>query len=430
MDTICNMPRKQILALFSFLFLSFIFSSNHLLASDGEKIFKQNCAVCHSMGSNKITGPGLEGVFSRVPAPADEWLHKWIKNNDKLIKSGDAYAVKIAAFDASQMTVFESTLSDEDITAVVKYIKEYKPKAAEPTATAAGADAGAAKTEEGVSPLAVLIGVIAFLIVLVAVLRAVRLYLQNLQNEKAGLPEEEAVGPWRELMNWINSHKRTTTVIILIILGGVLSSTWYALKDIGVYEGYHPEQPILFSHKIHAGDNAIDCQYCHSGVERSKTAGIPSVNVCMNCHKGISTGPNIGSVEGTEEIKKIYAAAGWDPEKGEYNKPGKPIEWVKVHNLQDFVFFSHQQHVKVGKQDCANCHGDVKSMTTVQQVQPLTMGWCIDCHRKTEVPGMKDNPYYESLHKKLAEKFKNLPKEEQVITVAKMGGIECAKCHY
>lgn len=427
MDTICNMPRKQILAFLSFLFLSFIFSNNPLLAAaDGAKIFKQNCAVCHSLGENKITGPGLAGIASR--APGGDWLHKWIKNNDKLIKSGDQYAVKISTFDASQMTIFESTLSDEEIDAVITYIKN--PPAPVGEKKKENEEVGSVAKEEGVNPLAVLIGVIAFLIVLVGVLRAVRLYLQNLQNEKLGLPEEEAVGPWRELLNWINSHKRTTAVIILIILGGISSTTWYALKDIGVYEGYHPEQPILFSHKIHAGDNAINCQYCHSGVERSKTAGIPTVNVCMNCHKGISTGPMVGSVEGTEEIKKIYAAAGWDPDKGEYNKPGKSIEWVKVHNLQDFVFFSHQQHVKVGKQDCANCHGDVKKMTTVQQMQPLTMGWCIDCHRKTEVPGMKDNPYYESLHKKLAEKFKDLPKEEQVITVAKMGGIECAKCHY
>jgi mono/diheme cytochrome c family protein len=431
MDTICNMPRKQILAFFSFLFLSFIFSNNPLsaAAADGAKIFKQNCAVCHSLGDNKITGPGLAGIASRVPG--GDWLHKWVKNNEKLIKSGDAYAVKISTFDASQMPVFESNLSEEEIDAVVAYIKNPPvTKKDDIGGNAAGGTSTVTQEEKGVNPMAVLIGVIAFLIILVGVLRAVRLYLQNLQNEKLGLPEEEAVGPWRELLNWINSHKRTTALIILIILCGILSSTWYALKDIGVYEGYHPEQPILFSHKIHAGDNAINCQYCHSGVERSKTAGIPSVNVCMNCHKGISTGPNIGSVEGTEEIKKIYAAAGWDPDKGEYNKPGHPIEWVKVHNLQDFVFFSHQQHVKVGKQDCANCHGDVKQMTTVQQVQPLTMGWCIDCHRKTEVPGMKDNPYYESLHKKLAEKFKNLPKEEQVITVAKMGGVECAKCHY
>jgi len=424
MDTICNKPRKHILAFFSYLFLSFIFS-NSLSAADGEKVFKQNCAVCHSLGSNKIIGPGLKDVATRVPG--GDWLNKWIKNNEKLIKSGDAYAVKISQFDASAMTIFES-LTDEEISAVVAYIK------APPTPAGGGGtpQPGEVTTqkEEGVNPLAILLGVIAFLIVIVAVLRGIRHSLKNLQNEKQGLPEEEAVGPVRELMIWINGHKRTTAVIILIIVGGLLSSGWYALKDIGVYEGYHPEQPILFSHKIHAGDNAISCQYCHSGVERSKTAGIPTVNVCMNCHKGISTGPKVGSVEGTEEIKKIYAAAGWDAEKGEYNKPSSPIKWVKVHNLQDFVFFSHQQHVKVGKQECATCHGDVKAMTTVEQVSPLTMAWCVDCHRKTEVPGMKDNPYYESLHKKLAEKYKSLPKEERVITVAKMGGIECGKCHY
>jgi cytochrome c2 len=430
MDTICNMPRKQILAFLSFLFFSFIFSTNINAAADGEKIFKQNCAVCHSLGTNRITGPGLAGIATR--APGGDWLHKWIKNNDKLVKSGDPYAIEISKFHPSQMNIFESVLSDEEIDAVVEYIKN--PPAPPQGSGGGGGTApdpnAVAQTEPGVSPLAVLLGVIAFLVIIIAVLRGIRFSLKNLQNEKLGLPEEEAVGPGRELLNWIYSHKRTTTVIILIILGGLLTSGWYALKDIGVYEGYHPEQPILFSHKIHAGDNAIDCQYCHSGVERSKTAGIPSVNVCMNCHKGISNGPNIGSVEGKAEIAKVYAAAGWDPEKGEYTRPAKPIEWVKVHNLQDFVFFSHQQHVKVGKQDCANCHGDVKTMNTVQQVQPLTMGWCIDCHRKTEVPGMKDNPYYESLHKKLAERFKNLPKEEQVITVAKMGGIDCVRCHY
>jgi cytochrome c2 len=422
MDTICNKPRKRILAFFSFLFLLFIFSSNPLSAADGEKIFKQNCAVCHSLGSNKITGPGLAGVASRVPS--DEWLHKWIKNNKAMITAGDAYAVKIFNDNnKADMTVFNE-LSEDDLTAVIKYVKEYKPPVE--VTKVDGQPGPAGDNGGGVNPLAILIGIIAFLIIIIAVLRGVRHSLTNLQNEKQGLPEEEAVGPGKELVNWIYSHKRTTTVIILIILGGLMTSGWYALKDIDVKTGYHPEQPIAFSHKIHAGDNGINCQYCHSGVERSKTAGIPSVNVCMNCHKGISKGPTTG----TAEIAKIYDAAGWDPEKGDYTKPSHPIKWVKVHNLQDFVFFSHQQHVKVGKQDCANCHGDVKTMTTAEQVSPLTMGWCIDCHRKTEVPGMKDNPYYESLHKKLAEKFKGLPKDEQVITVAKMGGIECGKCHY
>jgi cytochrome c2 len=425
MDTLFKKPKKQIFAIFSFLFLSFIFSTNIAFAADGEKIFKQNCAVCHSLGKNKLTGPGLEGIMSRVPS--EKWLLDWIKNSSAMVAAGDAYAVKV--FNENNkipMTTFASSLSDDDIKAVIAFMKA--PPAPPTAAPTTGAPAGGTVAqEEGVNPLAVLIGVIAFLIVIVAVLRGVRHSLQNLQNEKMGLPEEEAVGPWTELKSWIYTHKRTTTVIILIITGGLLTSGWYALKGIGVYanpetkEVYHPDQPIAFSHKIHAGDNAINCQYCHSGVEKSKTAGIPSVNVCMNCHKGISKGPTTG----TTEIAKIYAAAGWDPDKGEYNKPQRPIQWIKVHNLQDFVFFSHQQHVKVGKQDCAACHGEVKEMTTVQQVQPLTMAWCIDCHKKTEVPGMKDNPYYESLHKKLAEKYKG-----QAITVDKMGGIDCVRCHY
>ena len=423
MDTVCNKSPKQIFAIISFLFFSFIFSSNQVFAADGAKIFKQNCAVCHSLGKNKLTGPGLEGVMTRVPS--EKWLRDWIKNNNALIASGDAYAKKILAENnGTPMTTF-TDFTEEDLTAVIAYIKA-PPVAVTPTSPV-GSAGEAAPVEEGVNPLGLLIGVIAFLIIIVAVLRGVRHSLKNLQNEKQGLPEEEAVGPYTEFKAWTRAHRTTTAVFILFVVGGLVSAGWYALKDIGIYANpetkleYNPVQPIAFSHKLHAGDNAINCQYCHSGVEKSKTAGIPSVNVCMNCHKGISKGPTTG----TTEIAKIYEAAGWDPDKAEYNKPQRPIQWVKVHNLQDFVFFSHQQHVKVGKQECATCHGDLKEMKAAKQVQTLSMAWCIDCHRKTEVPGMKDNPYYESLHKKLAEKYKGQP-----ITVDKMGGIECGKCHY
>lgn len=428
MDTICKQSKKHFLAIFSLLFLSFFLSTNPVSAQDGEKIFQTNCAKCHSLGDERVTGPGLKGVMSRVPGEA--WLLKWIKNNDALIKSGDAYAVKISAFDASQMTIFNN-LSDDEIKATIAYIKAYVPPPP-PGGTTTTAGGAAAPAEEGINPLTLLIGVIAFLIIIVTVLRSIRYALKNLQNEKLGIPQEEKIGAWEELRMWIRSNKTTTGVVILFITGGLLSAGWYALKDIGVYANpetkleYNPEQPIAFNHKLHAGDNAINCQYCHSGVERSKTAGIPSVNVCMNCHRGISTGPTTGKTE----IAKIYDAAGWDPAAGAYTKPQKPIKWIKVHNLQDFVFFSHQQHVKVGKQECATCHGDLKEMTTAKQVQPLTMVWCIECHRKTEVPGMKDNPYYESLHAKLAEKFKNLPMDQRKFTVDKMGGIECGKCHY
>ncbi len=423
MDTTYSKQRIQISAIFSFLFLSVIFNINPLSAQDGAKLFKQNCAVCHTITKQKLTGPGLEGVVSRVPSEA--WMLKWIKNNQDVIKGGDAYAKKILAENnGAQMTVF-ADLKDEEIKAIIAYVKN-PPKEVVPAAAAGGA---VAKEEpKGVNPLAILLGVIAFLVILVSILRGVSNSLRNLKREREGLDELPPMGPWQEMKAWMGTHKRTMAVIVLYVLGGFLAAGWDGLMGIGVYEGYHPSQPIAFSHKIHAGDNAINCVYCHSGVEKSKTAGIPTVNVCMNCHKGISKATS--GEKGTAEIAKIYAAAGWDADKGAYTKPQKPIIWTKVHSLPDFVFFSHQQHVKVGKQECTACHGEVKEMTTVQQVKPLTMGWCIDCHRKTEVPGMKDNPYYESLHKKLSEKFKKLPKDEQTITVAKMGGIECGKCHY
>jgi Tfp pilus assembly protein PilV len=348
-------------------------------------------------------------------------LLKWIKNNVAVTKSGDAYAKKLMdEYKGAQMTIF-TDLSDDEINAIITYFKA-PPVDKKPEGPSAGAVA-TQDQEKGVDPLGILLGVIAFLVVVIAVLRGVRHSLKNLANEKQGLPQEEQKGPLTEIWMWMDKNRTKSAVIIIFITLCLAGSAWYALKGIGIYEGYHPTQPIAFSHKIHAGDNGINCQYCHSGVEKSKTAGIPTVNVCMNCHKGISKGPS--GEKGTAEIAKIYEAAGWDAEKGEYTKPQKPIKWVKVHNLPDFVFFSHQQHVKVGKQDCTNCHGNVQEMTTAKQDKSLTMGWCIDCHRKTEVPGMKDNPYYASLHKKLAEKYKNQP-----ITVDKMGGIECAKCHY
>jgi len=205
-------------------------------------------------------------------------------------------------------------------------------------------------------------------------------------------------------------------LILLAIIG--LVQGWYALKGLGVTQGYEPDQPIKFSHKIHAGDNGIQCLYCHSGAEKSRHANIPSANVCMNCHKYISKGPVTGDVE----IKKIYAAVDWDGSKMGPNQ--KPIQWVRVHNLPDLAYFNHAQHVNVGKIDCAKCHGDVQKMDVLAQDQPLTMGWCIECHRTTEVQ-MKDNGYYTGLHEELTKKYGT-----DKITVDKIGGLDCQRCHY
>ncbi len=413
MNTIFNSAQRRFLSIIYLLFLSSLLNLNSASAQDAEKTFKLYCGVCHSTGANKLVGPGLEGVSKRVPS--DAWMTKWIKNSQEVIQSGDVYGKKILKENNGVGMPPFVFLKDEDIASLVTFTKTLTKK--EGTASK-GTDTGSKK---GVNPIALLLGIIAVLIIIIGVLRGIKHSLKNIQNEKQGIPKEEAVGPWKEVKMWIGLHKRITAVLILFFIGGLLSACWYALMGIGVYTGYQPSQPLSFSHKIHAGANAINCVYCHSGAEKSKTAGLPSVSICMNCHKGISKGP----ITGTVEIAKIYDAAGWDPNLGAYTKPQKPVQWVKVNVLADFVFFSHQLHVVIGKQACAACHGDLKTMDAVKQVQPLTMVWCINCHRTTEVPGIKDNPYYESLHKKLAEKYKGQP-----ITVDKIGGIECGKCHY
>lgn len=421
---------RNALNLFLGLILAGFVSTNHASAADGKTVFKQNCAVCHALTDQKLTGPGLKGIADR--APKGDWLFNWVKNNEKVIKSGDAYANNIFHANGNMaMTVFEGTLSDDDIKAVIGFILNppVEQKAA-PTVATAGATDSSANQEEGVNPLYILLASVVILAILIGILRGIRISLQRVTLEKEGEAVPETVSFFQECINWLSNHRRFMAVCIIIIASVLGKMSWNALFRVGVYydwqtdKGYHPEQPIKFSHKIHAGDNAIACQYCHNSVEKSRHAGIPTVNVCMNCHKGIQEGPTTG----TKEIAKIYAAAGFDPKTGTYNESNQnPIQWVKVHNLPDLVYFNHSQHVVVGKVDCAKCHGDVKTMTTVEQRSPLTMKWCIECHRKTEV-AMDGNPYYERLHDALKEKYKG--QHLKAFTVAQMGGIECGKCHY
>jgi hypothetical protein len=213
-------------------------------------------------------------------------------------------------------------------------------------------------------------------------------------------------------------------VVAVVFIGFiiVLKIVFDAMMGIGVTTNYQPEQPIAYSHKIHAGDNGIDCNYCHSGARNSKTAGIPSANVCMNCHTYISSGTNTGETE----IAKIYDAIGFDVNTRSYIEgyEQKPIKWVRIHNLPDLSYFNHSQHVTVGKLECQECHGAVEEMDVVWQENDLTMGWCIDCHRETEVK-MEGNDYYTSMHEKMKEKYAG-----EKITVDKIGGLECGKCHY
>ncbi len=407
----------------------FMFTSG-LQAQDGAKLFKQNCAVCHASHTDqRLTGPGLKGIFDR--APKGDWLVKWILNNEKLIKSGDAYANKIYNdYGKAAMTVFEGQLNDKDVNAILDFLKAPPPEAPKTGPVAVGTVGESVEETRGIEPLYLILAAIVILAILLGALRGIRTSLQNTTNRIEGKEELPEMSFWQEVKSWMAGHRRLVGVFSIILVFVGMKSCWDACYDIGVYydwetqKGYKPEQPIKFSHKLHAGDNEIACQYCHSSVEKSRHAGIPSVNICMNCHKGIQKGPQYGETE----IAKIYQAAGFDPSKGSYDQSKQnPLKWIKVHNLPDHVYFNHSQHVVVGKIECATCHGDLKTMTVAEQKAPLTMKWCVDCHRKTEV-AMKDNPYYDRLHKALKEKYAG--QYDVKFTVEKIGGLECAKCHY
>lgn len=394
----------------------------------GKSLFNTNCAACHQL-DKKMTGPALRNVETRLADEQGldrEWLSAWIRNSSGLVKSGDAYAKKIFnEFNGTAMTAFP-TLSDQDISDLLAYT------AAEPTApapTQVAESATAAGDSNGISDKLIL-GALAILFALLAV--ALVLVRQTL-NRFAEAKGVEVAQDDKRLPLWKAFAKNQFLVLVTSIFL-LLASAYYVygfMMQVGVDQGYEPVQPIHYSHKIHAGDNGIDCKYCHSSARVSKTSGIPSLNVCMNCHKSIyevapetlAEGKKIG-VDYNDEIKKLYKAAGWDDAEQKYTGDTDPVKWVRVHNLPDFVYFNHSQHVTVGGVECQTCHGPVEEMEVMYQFAPLTMGWCINCHRETNIK-VEDNAYYTKIHDQLTKKY-----GVDKLTVAMQGGLECGKCHY
>lgn len=343
-----------------------------------------------------------------------------------MIKSGDAYIATIHPKPFATVMQAFPLLKNEEIDAILIWADKGGDA---PVVDVAVLDPNVPVKEES-NPWFLVAIILAILLILITTLRFAKIHLRNAVREKEGLPEEPAAPFMEATRTWVNNNKKLVALLGVLFFGWLVVKGWYAAKGVGVYaeevkpgkwEGYHPSQPINFSHKIHAADNGIQCQYCHSTVEKSKTASIPSAMICMNCHKGIQETKNPGSAE---EIAKIYVATGYDPATQGYTNVPVPLQWNKVHVLPDHVFFSHQQHVVVGGVACEQCHGDVKAMGTVEQQRPLTMGWCVDCHRNTPLK-MEGNGYYTELHEKMKEKYKGQP-----ITVAMAGGIECGRCHY
>lgn len=440
------------LALVALAFFSFTYNLHAQEEGDpviGEKLFNGNCASCH-FPHEDMTGPALKGARERwIENSSEDMFYKWVKNSQSVVKGGDAYANQLfQEWDGSVMT--PQTVDDQQIDHIFAYIEAYVP----PVRDGGGDGIILAKEDDESSSLYwwLLAGL---LIVIIAVVGGVKGNLGALSREQDGEEpaEQLSVGESARAWAWKNRGWFGVTVFVSIILLLALGMTKWL--DLGVYEDYKPAQPIAYSHEIHAGELGIDCKYCHNAVTKSKHATIPSVNVCMNCHKTIKEGRD---ADGTAEIAKIHDAAGFDAVTGSYTGKTKPIEWVKVHNLPDHVYFNHSQHVVAGGVDCKQCHGNMKKetvarvMTTedlnnvgvtdtdwdenkVKFTKPtLTMGWCIECHRESsvDIAGAPAGSYYNEIHNRLLKDKATYQRylEDEIVTVGELGGLECAKCHY
>lgn len=419
-DIETNMTKNLISSACKFFLIVFVFAfSNTSLAQDissdpaaisaGESLFNANCKACHRV-KQKLVGPALAGVQDR--APSIDWIKKFVKNSSAVIASGDDYAVKLYnEYNKTQMTAF-SNFKDEDIMNILAYIKSEAEKADAPAAGPAAQPAGgtdAAAAGQGDYINIILIGLVIILALLLTILGFLVSALKRFLDNKDLTEEEKEIVHSPISGGSVLRSKGFIFIVVFLVTALSFKAVINSLFSIGVQKGYAPTQPIAFSHKIHAGQYEIDCKYCHVGVMKGKSATIPSVNVCWNCHNQIRE----GSVTGKTEIAKIVKAY----------ETNTPIEWVRIHNLPDLAYFNHAQHVNVGGQECQTCHGEIQTMDVVQQYSLLTMGWCIDCHRKTDV-NTKGNQYYDNLVE-LHNKSKKGP-----MKVEDIGGLECSKCHY
>lgn len=373
----------------------------------GKSIFNANCRSCHRLDQKNV-GPALRGVTDRHSI---DWTKSFIRNSQALIASGDAEAVAIYNEYNQLVMPAHEFLSDDDVMNLLAYI-EYGDKA-EATAAATG-DGGVAAGGGGGIPseyLTIILGVLVIVLLLILVVLGLIISVLTKYLKSQSLEEDD-----KEFLNQKFDFKKLVRsdafliIVTALVIALVAKTALDELYTIGVQQGYAPKQPIAFSHQLHAGTYEMECQYCHTGVEIGKSANIPSANICMNCHMHIQ---NVGGKDGiSPEIAKIYAAV----------DNNQPIEWVRVHNLPDLSYFNHAQHVAVGGLECQTCHGPIEEMEVVYQHSSLTMGWCIDCHRQTDIRA-DGNEYYDKLVQ-LHSGSKNSLKVKDI------GGLECAKCHY
>ena len=391
----------------------------------GKELFNSKCAACHNL-DNKMTGPALRGVTGRHKK---EWFYPWIKNSSAMIKSGDPDAVKLwEEYKPSVMTAFPE-LSNTDIDNILAYTDT--PKAAAPVV---GGVPGALPVNPNVDGNSISNNVVLSVLGVVLLLLVIMMFFVNNILTKVAKANGIVVADKKiDFLNIPRALAKNQFLILVSVVFLMLTSAYLVygfLMQVGVDQDYAPIQPIHYSHRIHAGSNGIDCKYCHSSARVSKHAGIPSLNVCMNCHKSIAqvsdttATPEYSKAFYDGEIQKLYTAVGWDKTTQKYTGKTEPVKWVRIHNLPDFAYFNHSQHVTVAGIECQKCHGEVKTYEIQKQFAPLTMGWCINCHRETEVK-MEGNAYYTKIHDELSKKY-----GVQKLTAAQMGGLECGKCHY
>ena len=376
---------------------------NAALLSTGAGLFKGNCTVCHTI-NERVIGPALRNVHQRRDVA---WIKAFITNSQKVIQSGDEYAVALYnEYNQTQMTAFE--FSEEELDAIIAYIIAESAKPIEQATEVASADTQGEAQGGTISQLEMNLlwgGILLVLVLVLTTLLIVASFMRAYFQKRDDLGEE-AQAYLNPKKGGLGRALRSTTFlgfVVFFFVAVAIKSTLDGLYSIGIQQGYAPKQPIAFSHKIHAGDYQIDCNYCHTGVYISKSANIPSANICLNCHNEIK--------KESYEIQKIHRAV----------EKNRPIEWVRVHNLPDLAYFNHAQHVEVGKVACQTCHGAIESMDVVKQHANLTMGWCINCHKKTEVK-TKGNAYY--------DKLIQVHEKPRPLVVEDIGGLECSKCHY
>ncbi|NND94834.1 MAG: c-type cytochrome [Flavobacteriales bacterium] len=422
---------KRLLSSFALTLLTTYFLAGDY--ANGELIFNAKCASCHYPTAEVNAAPGLGGIAERW-AGNEELLYLWIQNPNAAIATGDPYVTSLVNEYKSKFGLMAAqNVTTQEIDDILTYVAEYVPPAP-PEPIAADGGAGAVAEEEPMSWMWWVVFGLIFIAVIFS-LSGVKRQLQVAEAIQEGRTPEE-VGYGDAIKQWLWDNRTLASIVGTFALILLLVAAWDWAARIGVYggedvvENYRPEQPIKFSHAIHAGQNQIECQYCHSTAQKSKTPLIPSANVCMNCHKYIKEGPKYGKTE----IAKIYQAIGWDVDNFVYTDDTEPIKWVKVHDLPDHVYFNHAQHVKVGQIECETCHGNVDEMEVVEQVNSLTMGWCINCHNETQVQ-MANNGYYDEIHARMVSNDQGVELlkeylEDGTITAKELGGWECSKCHY